>query len=93
MNFNSEGRQVRYGITLRAPTTHCSPIKYFTVNNSWEWIETEVLHPGQQASLLLGRGFSPGSHTIQIGAMGIPQGCNTGRLGSWGVQVTVYPVP
>ncbi|MEN9215127.1 MAG: hypothetical protein Q6J44_05985 [Gloeomargarita sp. DG02_4_bins_56] len=56
-------------------------------------METEVLAPGQQTYWVLGRGFNRGSHTVQIGAIGIQEGCNIGRLGSWGVQAKVSPVP
>lgn len=93
LTFSSDDPGREYAVDLRAPASHCSPIKYFTTNSSGQRVETGVLNPGQQTYLLLGKGFNRGSHTIQIGAIGVQQGCNTGHLGSWGVRAAVYPVP
>lgn len=92
-NFNSESPNFDYALQVTAPATHCSEVKYFTTNSRGQRVETEFLGPNRSAFLPIGGNWQGGNHTIEIGAIGRPGGCNVGTLGSWGVQVRTVIVP
>jgi hypothetical protein len=96
LEFNSDGPGSEYAIQVKAPTGHCSAVRYFTMiaqGDGVRIVQSEFLNAGQSSYLSLGNNLPRGRHSVTIGAVGKVGGCNTGRLGSWSVdaQATVIP--
>lgn len=98
VTFTSEGADVIYGIDLRAPAAHCSPVGYSVVRAPYATgadvvLSTEILQAGQGGALPMGRGWPRGANTVRIIATGFVAGCNTGVMHSWGVNWATMIVP
>jgi PhoPQ-activated pathogenicity-related protein len=96
LRFNADGPGVEYGITLKAPTTHCSAVSYLVYSNDGQRRllgRTQFLNAGQWSYVSLGSNLARGHQTVLIGAEGQRGGCNTGRLQSWGVDAAASIVP
>jgi len=95
VNFTSDGPGTEYGVVVKAPATHCSDVSYLVFDSQGRLIgSTDFLAPSRVYNYLsLGRNVPRGSQSIFIGAIGRNGGCNQGQLTSWGVEVTVSPVP
>ncbi len=96
LNFNSDGPWIEYAVTLKAPRTHCSAVRYLVYSNDGNRRllgRTTFLNAGESSYVFLGSNYARGSQSVLIGAEGWFGGCNTGRLHSWGVDARVYPVP
>jgi hypothetical protein len=81
-------------INLNAPTTHCSPVKYYVILPD-EIINTDrFLNPGQSTAIPL-RITNPGTYAVKIAAEGKTGGCNVGSVLSWavGVSTSVVQIP
>lgn len=82
-------------VTVRAPKTHCSTVRYtvkfyggFASVSPGErrlqrTVVTRPLAPNEVETISGGDAAS----SLLISAEGFPGGCNTGRLGSWGVHL------
>jgi hypothetical protein len=94
-NFRSDGPEVEYFLTLRAPDSHCSKVVYsvYFAGENWSRGFTGQLAPGDSENVVIGRGYGAGTAQVQIAALGIVGGCNTGQMGSWAVEVSAAPVP
>ena len=90
--FQAESADHVYGLELTAPSSHCSPVQYRILENGSRTYlgSTRFLQPGQSQLVELGNGFVPGTNKVMIVAWGKVEGCNTGVLQSWAVQV--HPV-
>ncbi|QZZ21631.1 hypothetical protein J5X98_03995 [Leptothermofonsia sichuanensis E412] len=96
LNFNSDGPGIEYAVTLKAPRTHCSAVRYLVYSNDGNRRllgRTTFLNAGESSCVFLGNNYARGSQSVLIGAEGWFGGCNTGRLHSWGVDAHAYPVP
>lgn len=95
LTFTSDGPEVRFFVTLTAPTTHCSDVAYliYSPGNPNALGTTQRLAPGQSQNVEIGAGFGPGPATVEIGAIGFVGGCNTGAIQSWAVDASAAPVP
>lgn len=93
--FQSDGPEVEYFLTLRAPATHCSDVVYsaWFPGENFSRGSTGQLRPGQSENVSIGRGYGPGPARVDISAIGIVNGCNTGQMHSWAVEVSAAPVP
>lgn len=74
-------------INVKAPTSHCSDTNYTVIPAFGSRVSTGFLKPGQSKPVALGR-LARGTHALLITATGRNGGCNAGRLGSWGVEIT-----
>lgn len=89
----SQGDRGNYLVSLRAPSSHCSPIMYVVYLDVADGGTTPffygVLHPGASATRLIRA--AAGQHVLSIGAYGDTGlgGCNTSGLQSWSVDVRV----
>jgi hypothetical protein len=54
---------------------------------------TRRLRAGESDFIYLGRDFPTGRYPFRITAIGYVEGCNTGRLQSWGVDYSFEVVP
>lgn len=96
LRFNSDGPGVEYGVTLKAPTTHCSAVSYLVYSNDGQRRflgRTQFLNAGQWSYVSLGSNLARGRQSVLIGAEGQVGGCNTGRVQSWGVDAAASIVP
>lgn len=77
-----------WSMRVAAPASHCSPIDYrVTTDNHGELIgDSGALGPGASSGAMP---VPATAHQIYVTATGILGGCNTGRLGSWSVVVTL----
>ncbi|MCU0828203.1 MAG: hypothetical protein MUE52_12550 [Tabrizicola sp.] len=93
--FRSDGPEVEFFLTLRAPETHCSDVVYtaWYPGENWSRGFTRQLRPGESDNVVIGRGYGPGEAVVHISAIGIVGGCNTGVMQSWAVDVSASPVP
>lgn len=93
--FRSDGPEVEYFLTLRAPDSHCSKVVYsvYFPGENWARGFTNQLEPGQSENVVIGRGYPAGTAQVQIAGMGIVGGCNVGQSHSWAVEVSAAPVP
>jgi hypothetical protein len=86
-----------WAIRLKAPARHCSPVSYAvglppaTGGNVLGM--TRLLRAGESDFIYLGRDFPTGRYPFRITATGYVEGCNTGRLQSWGVDYSFEVVP
>jgi hypothetical protein len=83
--------QKEWVIRLTAPARHCSPVSYAVERPPYATGAdvvgiTRILRVGESDIIRLGRGFRPGRYPFRITAAGYVEGCNTGRLYSWGVD-------
>jgi hypothetical protein len=80
----------KWSVRVSAPASHCSPIAYrVTTDNHGAMIgDTGALPPGASGGVMP---VPATAHQIYVTATGIPGGCNTGRLGSWGVVIRLIP--
>lgn len=94
-SFQSDGPEVEYFLTLRAPASHCSNIVYtvYAFEGSDRRGFSNQLSPGQAENVVIGRGFPAGEARVWIAGMGIVGGCNVGQSHSWAVEVSAAPVP
>lgn len=93
---------VRYAFRISAPAAHCSPVKYVLRRVSPAGRDTVVgetksgwygfLQPGQSEDVDIGATWGPGQHTILIAVLGLVEGCNTGQLSRWGVNLELVPI-
>lgn len=96
LNFISDGPEIEYAVTLKAPSTHCSAVRYLVYSNDGQRRllgRTTFLNAGESSYVFLGNNYARGSQSVLIGAEGWIGNCNTGRLHSWGVEAHAYPVP
>ncbi len=92
--FNSDGPGAEYAVTLKAPATHCSAVRYTLVSRNGDILGgTGFLNAGESTLVSLGDNLAKGRQTVFIQAQGKIGGCNSGRLGSWGVEATSTVVP
>jgi hypothetical protein len=93
--FRSDGPEVEFFLTLRAPDTHCSDVVYtaWFPGETFSRGFTRQLRPGESDTVVIGRGYGPGEALVQISAIGIVGGCNVGQMLSWAVEVSAAPVP
>jgi hypothetical protein len=86
--FNVRPSMNRDSITLTAPLTHCSAVRYEVMQAGFARQKTQFLQPGEDTQFPVN--LSAGSdYRFIIRAIGVKGGCNTGRLVSWGVKVSV----
>ncbi len=86
--FNVRPSMNRDFITLTAPLTHCSAVRYEVMQAGFARQKTQFLQPGEDTQFPVN--LSAGSnYRFIIRAIGVKGGCNTGRLVSWGVKVSV----
>jgi cellulase/cellobiase CelA1 len=87
-----------WAIRLKAPAGHCSPVSYavglppYATGANVVGI-TRILRAGESDFIYLGRGFRTGRYPFRITATGYVEGCNTGRMQSWGVDYSFEVVP
>ena len=95
LTFASDGPEVRFFLTLTAPSTHCSDVAYlvYRPGDPVALGTTRRLAPGQSQNVEIGAGFGPGRATVEIGAIGFVGGCNAGAIQSWAVDASAAPVP
>lgn len=95
LQFRSDGPEVRFFVTLKAPSTHCSDVAYlvYRPGSTVALGTTSRLAPGHSQNVEIGAGFGPGTAEVEIGAIGFVGGCNTGAIGSWAVDASAAPVP
>jgi hypothetical protein len=99
--FQSEGPGTNYAVMLKAPTTHCSAVKYVVwrgdgspmTDTSQAFGQTQLLNPGQSAWVRVGDGLARGLQVVRISAYGQVGGCNTGTMGSWAVDASRTVAP
>lgn len=93
--FRSDGPEVEYFLSMRAPDSHCSPVVYtvYDFEGSIQRGFSGQLSAGQTENVVIGRGFPAGDVRVWIGGMGIVAGCNVGQMHSWAVEVNAAPVP
>ena len=77
-------------IAYRAPRAHCSALRvHVSVDESVAAVSAPV-GPGQRSEVMdLGR-RAPGMHFVSIQPEGVPGGCNTGNLKSWGGTFQIW---
>jgi hypothetical protein len=96
LNFTSDGPGTEYAVTLKAPRTHCSAVRYLVYSNDGQRRllgSTNFLNAGESGYVFLGSNLARGSQSVLIGAEGRVGDCNVGSLRSWGVDANAYPVP
>ena len=77
-----------WAVTLRAPSAHCSSVKYrVTRKNGDQLGRTQYLAGGKSGLVKVPADIS----IIRIYARGKKGGCNVGKLPSWGVEVIAEP--
>jgi hypothetical protein len=96
------GATTHFALRISAPTAHCSPIKYVVRRVSPPGTDRLVgetksgwygfLQPGQSEDVDIGRDWGPGEHEVLIAALGVVEGCNTGQMNSFGVNVELVPI-
>lgn len=93
--FRSDGPEVDYFLTLRAPQSHCAKTVYtvYAFEGARQIGFSGQLGPGQAENVVIGRGFPAGDARVWIAGIGIVGGCNVGRSHSWAVEVSAAPVP
>jgi hypothetical protein len=93
--FRSDGPEVEYFLTMRAPDSHCATVVYtvYDFEGSAQRAFSNQLAPGQAENVVIGRGFPAGDARVWIGGMGIVGDCNVGQMHSWAVEVSAAPVP
>jgi hypothetical protein len=94
-SFQSDGTNVPFYMTLKAPLSHCSDVSYriFRPGEDRDIGFTRRLAPGQSQAVEIGSGFGPGITYVEIAAVGYVHGCNVGQIHSWAVEVSAAPVP
>ena len=80
-------------VRLQTPSSHCSDVRYTVTPALGPSQTTAFLTPPQAnpatASQVVNLGpLVKGDHAFLITATGRVGGCNSGRLGSWGVVIT-----
>lgn len=100
--FTSDGSS-SWTATLRAPAAHCSSVIYYltsplgaiatSVGNAAThgYPGTAALAPGQSARISFKAAIPAGAQHLIVHAIGVPGGCNTGALSSWGVEASIAP--
>jgi hypothetical protein len=93
--FRSDGPEVEYFLTMRAPASHCSKVVYtvYDFEGSERRNFSGQLSPGQVENVVIGRGFPAGDAKVWIAGAGIVGDCNVGQMHSWAVEVSAAPVP
>jgi hypothetical protein len=71
-------------IAYRAPRAHCSAVRVRVSVDDRPAVVSAPVDPGQQSEVLDLGPQTPGVHALAVHAEGVPGGCNTGRLLSWG---------
>jgi hypothetical protein len=94
-SFRSDGPEVEYFLTLRAPESHCSKVVYsvYFPGEDWPRGSSRQLRPGESENVVIGRGYAAGMAEVQIAGAGIVGDCNVGQMHSWAVEVSAAPVP
>ena len=85
-----------YAVNLRAPSTHCSAVKYYVWRGDGSPMidfrqalgSTDYLNPGQSGWVRVGNSLARGLQVVRISAFGRVGGCNTGAMGSWAVEAS-----
>lgn len=86
VSFDHEGAPgVRIAFT--ANSSHCSDMIANIIVDGM-WVGGIVVGPGERDGGIVVP-LTPGPHTIAVEGEGLPGGCNTGRLDSWGGTVHV----
>lgn len=93
--FRSDGPEVEYFLTMRAPDSHCSKVVYtvYDFDGSERLNFSGQLSPGQTENVVIGRNFPAGDAKVWIAGMGVVGDCNVGQMHSWAVEVSAAPVP
>jgi hypothetical protein len=77
-------------IAYRAPHAHCSALRLHVSVDERVAAVSALVGPGQRSEVMdLGR-RTPDVHSVSIQAEGIPGGCNTGNLHSWGGTFEIW---
>jgi len=85
LSFTVDDPRAEYGISLKAPASHCSEVRYIVFDPSQTRMgATQFLRAGESSYVSLGRNLARGQQRVFIGAEGKVGGCNRGRLASWG---------
>ncbi|HMS96326.1 MAG TPA: hypothetical protein PKA03_14120 [Tabrizicola sp.] len=94
-SFHSDGPEVEFFVTLTAPASHCSPVVYsvWFPGENFSRGSTRILRAGESDTVVIGRGYGPGTSQVQVSAIGIIEGCNTGQMHSWAAEISAAPVP
>lgn len=98
VTLNSTSPDLLYALRLTAPSAHCSPVSYGVTRAPYATGAdalgaTGALNGGMSEFVYLGRNWAPGAYPLRVSATGYVAGCNTGALGSWGVNWEVVIVP
>ena len=93
--FQSMSADHNYALELTAPATHCSPVQYRVLENGSRAFlgSSRYLQPGESQVVEIGNGFPRGINKVMIVAWGKVEGCNTGVMHSWGVNVHPVELP
>jgi hypothetical protein len=99
--FQSDGPGTTYAVMLKAPTTHCSAVKYVVwrgdgspmTNPAQALGQTQLLNPGQSGWVRVGNDLARGLQVVRITAYGQVGGCNRGTMGSWAVDASPTIIP
>lgn len=90
MTFKLPRRGTLTSVVYTTPATHCSAVALHVLRNGHQIAKTGILQAGQHTERLTTQIALPkGPSTLGFKAQGFVGGCNTGRVGSWGGNVTV----